>query len=98
MINSIPQNIGYYPAYGPMMVENHTNPEAEQFRQKMNDEILCKQAYVRLEFLQNTLSKYAGELTQVQKNVLNAEIQSAQRNFAVIQYNLNAKYGVVNPS
>lgn len=94
MINPMPQNIGFYPGYGPMMIENHTNPEAEQFRQKMNDEIQFKQAYVRLEFLQNTLSKYANELTQVQKNVLNAEIQNAQRDLSVLQYNLNAKYGV----
>ena len=89
MINPVPQSIGVYPGANPsiypMMYENHTNPEAEQFRQKINGEIRIKQAYVRLEFLQNTLSRYANSLTQPQKNVLNAEIQNAQREFDLLK-------------
>jgi len=105
MINSVPQNYGVYPgvytvpnnnSIYPVMYENHTNPEAEQFRRKINDEIQFKQAYIKVEFLQHTLSKYDKELTQVQKNVLNGELQNAQREFAILQQQLNSKYGVKN--
>ena len=93
MINPVPQNMGVYPgatqSIYPVMIENHTNPEAEQFRQKINGEIRIKQAYVRLEFLQNTLSYYANTLTQPQKNVLNAEIQNAQRELALLKQQFN---------
>lgn len=94
MVSQIPQNVGFYPGCQPTMIENHTNPEAEQFRAKINDEIKFKQAYVRMEFLQNTLNKCSNELTQVQKNVLIAELTDAQRTFATIQQQLNSKYNV----
>lgn len=105
MINPVPQSYGVYPgvypgpnpnSMYPVMYENHTNPEAEQFRKKTLDEIQFKQAYVKVEFLQNTLNKYDKELTQVQKNVLNGELQNAQREFALLQQQLNSKYGVKN--
>ena len=89
MVNSVPQNIGVYPgAYPsirPTMIENHTNSEAEQFRNKVNGEIKIKQAYVRMEFLKNTLEHYNNELTIPQKNVLNAELADAQRELALLQ-------------
>ena len=92
MINPVPQNIGYYPAY-PMVPTPQVSAEAQQFRQKTNDEISVKQAYVRVEFLQNTLEKYNNELTQEQKNVLTADLLDAQRTFAMLKQQLNAKYG-----
>ena len=90
------QNAGFYPGCSPVMIENHTNPEAEAFRQKLYDEIRTKQAYVKVEFLQNTLEKYKNELTMPQQNVLNAELQNAQRDFALLKQQLNAKYGVIS--
>lgn len=105
MINSVPQNYGVFPgvypgpnpnSIYPVMYENHSNPEAEQFRTKINDEIKFKQAYVRVEFLQHALSKYDKELTQIQKNVLTGELQDAQRTMALLQQQLNSKYGVKN--
>lgn len=90
------QNAGFYPGCAPVMLENHTNPEAEAFRQKMLDEIATKQAYVKVEFIQNTLTKYQNELTKPQQNVLNAELLNAQRELASLQQQLNAKYGVMN--
>ena len=95
MINPVPQNIGYYPAY-PMAPAPQVSAEAQQFRQKTNDEISVKQAYVRVEFLQNTLEKYNNELTQEQKNVLTADLQDAQRTFAMLKQQLDSKYGVRN--
>lgn len=98
MINQVPQNISVYSsAYRgiyPTMIENHTNSEAEQFRNKLNDEIKVKQAYVRMEFLKNTLEKHGSELTKPQKNVLNAELTDAQRDIVLLQQQLNTKYGV----
>lgn len=94
MINPVPQKANYYPVYGPAMVENHTNPEAEAFRQKLKDEINVKQAYVRVEFIQNTLEHYKNSLTQPQMNVLLAELADAQRDFSMLTQQLNAKYGV----
>lgn len=97
MVNTVNvQNAGLYPGCSPVMVENHTNPEAEAFRQKTLDEIAIKQAYVKVEFLQNTLEKYKNELTKPQQNVLNAELDNAQREFALLRQQLNAKYGVMN--
>ncbi len=97
MINPVPQNIGVYPGANPsiypVMYENHTNPEAEKFREKTLDEIKFKQAYVKVEFLQNTLEKYKNELTKPQQNVLNAELANAQRELALLKQQLNAKYG-----
>ena len=93
MVNQVPQNIGAYSGIYPTMIENHTNPEAEQFRQKLNDEIQTKQANVRIEFLQNTLEKYKNTLTKPEQNVLICELSSAQREFALLQQQLNSKYG-----
>lgn len=97
MINPVPQNIGVYPGANPsiypVMYENHTNPEAEKFREKTLDEIKTKQAYVKVEFLQNTIEKYKNELTKPQQNVLNAELANAQRELALLKQQLNAKYG-----
>ncbi len=97
MVNSVNvQNAGFYPGCTPVMIENHSNPEAETFREKVLDEIKTKQAYVKVEFLQNTLEKYKNELTKPQQNVLNAELDNAQRELALLRQQLNAKYGVVN--
>ena len=99
MFNSIPQNVGAYPGVYqgpnpntlyPVMYENHTNPEAEQFRAKVNSEIQLQQAKLRVEFLQNTLKDADNhvpnkEMTQVQRNVVFAELQDAQRNFALLK-------------
>jgi len=95
MVNQVPQNIGYYQAY-PMAPIPQVSAEAQQLRQKANDEISVKQAYVRVEFLQNTLEKYSNELTQEQKNVLTADLQDAQRTYAALKQQLNNKYGVCN--
>lgn len=92
MLNSVSKDVRFYPGISPTIIENHTNSEAEQFRNKINDEIKFKQAYVRMEFLKNTLEKYNGNFTQPQKNVLNAELNDAQRELALLQQQLNAKY------
>ncbi len=77
------------------MVENHSNPEAEKFRAEIGDEIKFKQASIKVEFLQHLLDTHK-EFTQVQKNVLSAELQDAQRDLALLQQQLNNKYGVRN--
>ena len=96
MISPVPQNVGFYPGFIPAMVENHSNPEAEQFRTKVNNEIKLQQAEIRVQFLQNTLEasdKHMPnkEMTQVQRNVIVAELQDAQRELALLkqQFRIN---------
>lgn len=98
MINSVPQNYGVYPgAYPgiyPTMYENHTNPEAEQFRAKVNSEIKLQQAGLKVQFLQHTLNDSDNhvpnkEMTQVQRNVVVAELQNAQRELALLKQQFN---------
>lgn len=94
MINPVPQNIGVYPGANPsiypVMYENHTNPEAEQFRSKLYQEIKLNQAEVKVQFLQNTLNasdthQPNKEMTKVQRNVAEAELQNAQRELALLK-------------
>ena len=94
MINPVPQNMGVYPgatqSIYPVMIENHTNPEAEKFREKLYQEIKLNQAEIKVQFLQNTLNasdthQPNKEMTKVQRNVAEAELQNAQRELALLK-------------
>ena len=93
-MNQVSQNIGVYPvgypSLYPTMIENHTNPEAEQFRQKVYQELQLQQAELKVQFLQNTLNASDNrqpnkEMTKVQRNVVVAELQNAQRELALLK-------------
>ena len=89
-------NVGFYPGCHQVVANPAVQSEMTSFKDKINDEIQFKQAYVKVDFLKNTLEKHGKELTPVQKNVLMAELQEAQRELANLQQQLNAKYGVAS--
>lgn len=93
MTDSKPQDVRFYSGIAPTRIENHKNQGTEQLVNKINEEIKCKQAYVRVEFLKNTLERHNNELTQPEKNALNAELSDAQRELALLKQQLCAKYG-----
>lgn len=94
MMNSVPQNAGIYSGVYtngyPMMVENHTNPETEQFRAKLYSEIQLQQTELKVQFLQNTLNASDNhqpnkEMTMAQRYVVVSELQNAQRELALLK-------------
>ncbi len=86
-------SINYPGCYAqPVFIENHTNPQVKIFTEKVKDEISCKQAHVKVEFLQNTLNNK--DLTNPERYTLEYMLRDAQRELAQILQNLNAKYPV----
>lgn len=95
MFSQIPQSVDCYPIYRTYSA-SQVNSETDKFMQKIDDEIRVKQAYVRAEFLRNTLEKCSNELTKSQKDALTTELQNVQRESAMLIQQLNVKYGVHN--
>lgn len=75
----------------PVFVENHSNPQAKAIAEKIKDEIACKQAHVKVEFLQNTLERNK-DLTNSERYTLEYMLKDALRELAQVLRNLNAKY------
>jgi len=87
-------SINYPGCYAPKFVENHSNPQADAFAKKMNDEIQMQQAKAKVEFIKNTLVNHEKELSQPEKNVLQYMYKDAQIELAQLTYKLNNKYNV----
>lgn len=84
--------VNYPGCYAPAgCCKGHLNPQSKAIAEKLNDEISCKQAYVKVEFLQNTLNRHK-ELTVPEKAALEYMLIDAQRELAQLQQKLNAKY------
>lgn len=84
--------VGYAGCYArPVFIENHSNPQADAIAAKIKDEISVKQAYVKVEFLQNTLKKHK-DLTNPERYTLEYMLRDAQRELAQIQQNMMVKY------
>lgn len=78
-------SIGYYGCYAPRFIENHSiPPEAAAIRKKVNEEIQIKQAYVKVEFLENTLANQ--NLTRPERNALECDLNNARREFERLKY------------
>lgn len=80
MLNSV-----NYPQYYPhvMVDEVRPNPQVKLTVQKVNEEIKIKQAYVKVEFLENTLKNK--ELSKPERFTLEYMLQDAKREFAQLK-------------
>lgn len=72
-----------YPG-GPVMIENHSNPKVDATVKKLNEEIAIKQAYIKVEFIKNTLDNNK-DLTNPEKYALGYMLDDAQRELALLK-------------
>ena len=89
-MGNIPVNqLGPYAAAG---VNKPANQEVSKFRSEMADEILYRQATVKVEFLQRVLNE--PNLPADKRQAVEEDLRGAQRDLAQLQQELNAKYNV----
>lgn len=88
MINSV--NYPLY--YTPIFVEDHSNPEVKAIVKKINEELKIKQAYVKVEFIENTLKN--PNLTKPQRFTLEYMLKDAQREFTMLKIQYKNKQEV----
>lgn len=89
-MGNIPVNqLGPYAAAG---VNKPANQEVSKFRSEMADEILYRQATVKVEFLQRVLNE--PNLPPDKRQAVEEDLRGAQRDLAQLQQELNAKYNV----
>ena len=89
-MSNIPVNqLGPYAAAG---VNKPANPEVGKFRSEIADEILYRQATVKVEFLQRVLNE--PNLPPDKRQAIEEDLRGAQRDLAQLQQELNTKYNV----
>lgn len=76
----------------PVFVEDHSNPQAKAIEEKFKDEIACKQAHVKVQFIQDTLERHKNSLTNPERYTLEYMLKDAQRELAQVLQYMNAKY------
>lgn len=67
----------------PVMIEDHSNPQADAIVKRVNSEIKINQAEVKVKFLQDTLN--GTDLTKPEKNAIEGMLREAQREFAQLK-------------
>lgn len=83
--------VNYPGCYAAANVGAISNPQVNPIVEKINDEISYKQAYVKVEFLQNTLDRHK-DLTSSERVALEGMLRNSQREMSQLQQKLNAKY------
>ncbi len=79
-------------AYAAANVNKAVDPKIEQFRDELADEILYRQATVKVDFLKRVLED--PNLPQDKRQVIEDDLRGAQRDLAQLQQELNKKYNV----
>ena len=85
--------VSYPGCYATANVGGVQNQPANPIVAKLKDEIAYKQAYIKVEFLQNTLERHK-ELSPSERNAVEGMLRDAQREMASLKQQLDAKYPV----
>lgn len=83
--------VNYPGCYAPANVGYVAYPQQNPIVAKLNDEISYKQAYVKVEFLQNTLDRHK-DLNPAERNAIEIMLRDAQRDLAILKQQLDMKY------
>ncbi len=85
--------VSYPGCYATANVGGVSSTQANPIVAKLKDEIAYKQAYVKVEFLQNTLEKHK-DMNLAERNAVEGMLRDAQREIAQLKQQLDAKYPV----